>query len=236
MNNEGLTAKQYFLQMFDSDEKRFREITRLDAHEMIEYDKLLAHLKLVHDENEQDKYDTNEKGKALEDIVSFLLEHSSIFKLHRNIRSSTNEIDQLLILNSKGLGFQKAGLLNLYGEHFLSECKNYQEKIGVTWIGKFFSLLQVTNARIGLLFSYHGLAGRHAWHSSLGLVKKFFLLKERMEDRTYILDFNIKDFDKIAQGHGLLELIDAKIKALKFDTDFSRYISKHPAEEDQISN
>ncbi|MBP2257496.1 acetylglutamate semialdehyde dehydrogenase [Virgibacillus alimentarius] len=227
-NKPGYTPKELLLQVFDTNEKRYKEITRLDEKEMSQYKEYLARFNETHDES--NNFSTVEKGKSLESLVGFLLARSAVFEVHQNLRNSTNEIDQLLILNSKGNYFKNEGLLNLPGEHFLSECKNYQGKIGVTWIGKLYSLIESTNSQIGLIFSYHGITG-DGWKDATGLVKKLYLRREDINKKVYILDFNIKDFNSILDGHSILELIDAKVKSLKFDTDLSRFIEKHPAEE-----
>lgn len=68
---------------------------------------------------------------------------------------------------------------------------------------------------------------------AVGLTKKIFLLKEKIEDRSYIIDINITDFRLIKQGHSLLELIDSKMKALRTDTNFEKFLQlKHPALEE----
>lgn len=227
MSNPGYTPKELLLQMFDTKEKQYQEITRLDEKEKQEYDQLLERLKSIHEESST--ADTAEKGKALEELVGFLLKSTAIFDVHQNLRNSTNEIDQLLVLNSKGRFFEKDGLVNLPGNHFLSECKNYQGKIGVTWIGKLYSLMESTSTQIGLLFSYHGITGV-GWRDASGLIKKLNLRREDIEKRISILEFNIVDFTAIQEGKNILELLDAKISALKFDTNLSRFIDKHPAE------
>jgi hypothetical protein len=244
MNDPGFSLKKYLHEILDTEEKRNREITRLDEEEMVEYKRLLKHLEQIHDktktdsdkkkktkatDKQDDEYNTYEIGKALENLVSYLLEKSGIFEIYENIRSSTNEIDQLLMLNFRGKMLKE--FIDLPVDQFLSECKNYQGKISVTWVGKFFSLLQTNQTKIGLLFSYHGLAGS-GWSSAVGLVKKLFLLKEKLDERTYIIDINIADFSEIAKGHSLLEIVHAKMKALKLDTKFTHFITKHPAEEE----
>ena len=63
-----------------------------------------------------------------------------------------------------------------------------------------------------------------------GLIKKFYLHKEHQNERYCILDFNIKDFKKIAKGENMLQLMSEKLLSLQLDTDYSTYLSKHPAE------
>ncbi|QOT12971.1 acetylglutamate semialdehyde dehydrogenase [Paenibacillus sp. JNUCC32] len=225
MGDVGLSIKEYFLSQYADEKTRFREITRLDEKDEHEYKVLLEKLIKLHEGS--GKATTGEKGKALEHLVTFLLEKSSIFNVYENIRNTTNEIDQLLELNHIGRDLKK--FITLPGEMFLSECKNYNKKIGVTWVGKFFTLLASNQSKIGLLFSYYGLAGSN-WSSASGLTRKLFLLREKLEDRTHIIDINIKDFKAIEQGKSLLEIIDAKMKALRIQTNFDKFLKeKHPA-------
>jgi hypothetical protein len=224
---QAFTLKEYLLAKMDEEEEVFRIITSLDENEKIEYERLLQELENTHT---SEGVSTKEKGESLEKIVRFLLEKSAVFNVHKNIRTSSNEIDQLIILNAKGRKFREQGLLDFKYDVFLSECKNYHGKISVTWVGKFYSLMNYTGTKLGLLFSYHGLTGR-GWEDAVGLTKKIYLSKERLEDKIHILEFNKEDFEKIKQGNSLLELISAKIIALRTDTSFEHYISQHPAEE-----
>ncbi|WP_315793171.1 nuclease-related domain-containing protein [Paenibacillus sp. BIC5C1] len=226
MSSDGFTLKEYILNQFAEEKDKFREITRLDDKDRQSYSDLLAKLIDLHEGSQSDA-STEVKGKALENLVAFLLEKSSVFEVYENLRNSTNEIDQLVELNHIGKRLRE--FINLPGDIFLSECKNYNKKIGVTWVGKLYTLLADNHSKIGILFSYHGLAGS-GWASSVGLTKKIFLMKEKLEEKTYIIDICKSDFEKIEQGHSLLELIESKMKALRLQTNFERFLSeKHPA-------
>lgn len=198
----------------------------MDEKDQHEYRQLLQILTELH-EGSRKAANTLEKGKALENLVKFLLIKSSVFEVYENIRNTTNEIDELLVLNRLGKKFKE--FMTLPGELYLSECKNYNKKIDVTWVGKFFTLLASNSSKIGILFSYHGLTGKD-WNDAVGLTRKLFLLKEELKDRTYIIDINKDDFKKIEQGQSLLELIDSKMKALQLQTNFEIFLNqKHPA-------
>lgn len=225
-NDAGISAKEYYLKCLQEKEKVFKEITRLSAEEKDAYMEMLSHLKEVN--KNRKSYSNKIIGKALEDIVSFILKKSSVFEVKENIHTSSNEVDQLVLLNSTGKAFRNDGYLDVRGDYFLSECKNYEQKIGVTWPGKFYSLLNVQACKLGVLFSYKGLTGT-GWNAATGLIKKLFLTKEKAEDRIYIIEFNVNDFEKIANGVSFLEILDAKMNELKTDTNFSHYITDHPA-------
>lgn len=217
-----------------SDKLRYEKICQLDESQKITYKKFLEKFKQLH--NTSAKFaDTpknlhNLKGTALEDLVSYLLTISGgIFHVDRNLRTSTNEIDQIVSLSPKGKILLGHHLINDKLENFLGECKNYDKSISVTYVGKFCSLLLTNHIKIGILFSYYGSSG-NGWNNGAGLIKKFYLHKEKLEDRYCIIDFSIKEFDAILSGENLLQIIDKQLKSLQFDTDYSRYLSKHPAE------
>lgn len=62
------------------------------------------------------------------------------------------------------------------------------------------------------------------------MVKKFYLHKEKDEDRYCIIDFSKDDFIAVDKGENFLQIIEDKLRALRFDTSYTQYLSKHPAE------
>ena len=47
----------------------------------------------------------------------------------------------------------------------------------------------------------------------------------------YVIDFNIDDFDKIADGISFLDILSSKVESLEIDTKYEHFISKHPAQQ-----
>ncbi len=233
MSSVGFNADEYF-KSIENKKRAFQFLTKMTSDDLEDYKRLLSNFEELNkktktqkaaQENGSSSYD---KGKSLEELVTFLLEKTGLFEVHTNIRTHTNEIDQLLELSFQGQHFLEH--LPFKDPYYLSECKNYNKKIDVTWVGKFYSLLNTSRTRYGIIFSYHGLTGEN-WGYATGLTKKIFLLKEKVEERFFILDFNITDFKKIAEGVTFLQLLESKIKSLIFDTDFEQFLKeKHPAE------
>lgn len=63
------------------------------------------------------------------------------------------------------------------------------------------------------------------------------MLREKEEDKTYILDFNIIDFKAILDGESLFQILDNKCKELKLGIDdIKKYITQHPNENKVKSN
>lgn len=119
----------------------------------------------------------NLKGEALENLVSYLLTISgNIFNVDRNLRTSTNEIDQIVTLTPQGKVLLTYHLIDPKLDTFLGECKNYDKAVSVTYIGKFCSLLLTNNIKIGILFSYYGTSGT-GWSNGAGLIKNFISIR-----------------------------------------------------------
>ncbi|NCT39912.1 acetylglutamate semialdehyde dehydrogenase [Bacillus sp. EB93] len=219
IEGKGYHLKEYILAFADEKINDVAQILTFTGEEQKEYIKLLETFKTTN----SSRSSTKEKGKALEEIVQYILDKSAVFEVYSNVRTSSNEIDILARLNAKGKYFKGQGLLDFH-DSFLSECKNYNKKVDVTWVGKFYSLVKYTKNNLGILFSYKGLSG-DKWHNAVGLTKKLYLLEE---DERYIIDFNYNDFKKLSEGKSFIELITEKIFNLKNDTSIYRFISEHP--------
>ncbi len=177
---------------------------------------------------EKKQYKTEEKGKKLEELISILFEgYEGLIEVIRNCRTSSNEIDLLLDWSEKA---RRANLNSAYTcieNGFLCECKNYGKKVSVTYIGKFFSLLCVSNVKLGIMIAWEGVSGgSSSWNYGTGLIKKIALKKD-----IYILVIDKDDLKKIYNGKtNIFSLIYEKHKALQYNIDYSKYICKHNAE------
>lgn len=124
------------------------------------------------------------KGKSLEELAAYLLKMSGdLFVVKQNIRTTTNEIDQIFIPTQRAKTLIANGIIDKHYELFLGECKNYNKSVDVTYVGKFCSLLLTNQIKFGLLFSYHGISGSR-WSNASGLIKKFYLHKEKVKTDT----------------------------------------------------
>ena len=173
---------------------------------------------------------TKDKGAALENLVNYLLQCSGdLFEVYNDVRTNTNEIDQIIKLKVKGRMLRSLGVLDERYDEFICECKNYKNRVGVTYVGKFCSLMNSCNIKFGVLFSYRGVTGS-GWKDSSGLIKKIYMKSNVNENPTTIIYFNIEDFKSIRDGNNFLDIIETKIMKLKYDTNFETLIQPHPAE------
>lgn len=169
-----------------------------------------------------------EKGKKLEELLAILFQKSvdSLLDVYKNCRTSTNEIDLLIRWTEKARlsGIQAA--FPCFGESFLCECKNYNGAVKVTYVGKFSSLMSVTNSNFGIMISWDGVTGRGKWSDSQGLIKKIALKENR-----YIIVLDKFDLKKIYdKKESVFSIIYDKYTALKNEIDYNQYIEKHEAE------
>lgn len=177
---------------------------------------------------------TRKKGQILELLLKSMFKYTGeLFDTYENLGTSTNEIDLFLRVSDSAKIFL-GNIIDIRYKNLLCECKNYQNTIGVTYIGKFYSLASVSQKNIAILVSWHGIGGE-GWNDGVGLVKKIYMLKERKEDKIYILDFNKHDFEKVLLGESIISILDEKCTELELDVSFEQYFEKHP-NQDELEN
>lgn len=225
MNNNGLTLSELLEVMT----LRNSSILQLSSESFDKFAKL-------YDQLTSQNFSVHEKGKILEDLINvlFLEGYPLFFEVRRNCRTSSNEID--LQINWS----ETAETTNLvprgieWGESFLCECKNYEGKAGVTYIGKFYSLMCYTKTRLGIFISWNGITGKpNSWNDASGLIKKLALGDDR-----YIIVISKNDLERIRNKKtNIFTLIKDKYRALKNDIDYSKFIQdngKHEIETKKI--
>lgn len=157
--------------------------------------------------------DNKDKGEALENLASFLLSKLGVYRVARNQKTSTNEMDVVLV---KDLTLSVFGG-DLFPPYVICECKNYASSVSVTYVGKFYSLLKVSGVKLGLIISNEKISGRSKWEAGKGLCRKVAL-----RDDTWIINISYDDLKAIDEKNiSLLQLIRDKISDIKLDTTIS---------------
>lgn len=164
---------------------------------------------------------TKEKGDALEDLTKFLFSSLKFFETLPNLHTSSNEIDFICNLNKQGLTALKQGYLEFHTD-FLIECKNYNNNVNVTHVGKFAALLNIQTKKFGIIVSKKRITGAN-WSGALGFTKKFFL-----KNNILIINFTLEDF-KLLNKHSFFEIIHNKKQEIINDVDLTKYLQDHPA-------
>lgn len=146
---------------------------------------------------------TKTKGDVLEEIVKITTIDTNVFSLFANITNGTNEYD-IIITPSELARISFNSYPDIIFQPIICECKNYQTKVDVTWIGKLYMLLSTSKIKIGIIFSYEGLTGSE-WNGAKGLIKKIFL-----KDEIAIINISKTDLDEIYKGEVLYNIIEKK--------------------------
>ena len=46
----------------------------------------------------------------------------------------------------------------------------------------------------------------------------------------YIIDFNLNEFKRLGAGESFINIIKEKVQSIETDTDFEKYLTRHPAQ------
>lgn len=171
---------------------------------------------------EEDNYENEkERGQALETLIRLFFEYSSpnLLTLKPGVRTSSNEIDILIILKQNGIDLNINKKLGFSNNEFLIEAKNYNKKVDVTWVGKFAHLMNSHNIEYGIIFSKHELTGikneKLTWTSAAGLTKKFYLKNSKL-----ILNLTLNDLKKVLfENKDFLNILNEKKINIQLDTE-----------------
>lgn len=224
-SNDNLNVKDFW-DMIDNKEQIFQDVTKWSEETKKDFALMLKKLKDNNFSNAQ------KKGAYLEEIVSFIIEHSFFLKIYRNVHTGTNEIDEVIEVSDRGkIALQTLNLpleiLGIDSNIFIGECKNYADRLNVTYVGKFYSLLVNTNTPLGIIFTPNGLTGNESeYKDAHGLVKVLHIIeKAKNNNDLYILTFTLDDFDKLLDGYTLFDLIKSKKNALKLSSNYESFLS-----------
>ncbi len=150
-----------------------------------------------------------EKGRAFEKLIQILLRDMPVYSVACNRRTSTHEIDMVLLKKTNYAYLSD----EIYQNRILCECKNYQNRIPATFVGKFATLMRVSNCKTGVMFSPHGLTGKTKWNDGNGLCRKIALA-----DKAFIVPIDMQDINDIAQRNiPLWEIVRLKQEKLCLD-------------------
>lgn len=238
----GLDLRAYLDQVVKDDLSKYEGFITWTDGDKTEFKGLLDDLKKPFDrENET----TKDKGDRLERLVEFIIRKTYFFEIYKNVHTETNEIDEVIVLSDRGrqalTTFKLSrDLIPIDRDLFLGECKNFKSNLGVTYVGKFYSLMTVTGITLGIIFTQKGLTGdSEGYKDAYGLTKVLRMVENsRNEGKDfYILTFTMEDYEKMLNGKTFFDLIKAKKLEMQLASDYMAFIedNRHEAE-DEIKN
>ena len=228
---ENYDIKRYLKEIIQDSIKVFHELTSWTDKDKKEYSLLLKELKEPFDKQISTP---KEKGDRLENLVAFIIKKSYFFEIYRNVHTGTNEIDEVITLSEAGKQALSTynisrDLLEIDADIILGECKNYKSTLGVTYVGKFYSLLVSTDVSFGIIFTQKGLSGNeNEYHDSYGLTKVLRIVEKYQNHRNLtILTFTLDDYEKMEKGISFFELVKSKKLALQLSSDYDYFIREY---------
>lgn len=162
------------------------------------------------------------KGQMLENLIIKILRSTKIFKCIHNGHTTSNEFDVLVVLNYQGRNLRDKEIIPKWiPDSFLIECKNYKNDVGVSYVGKFYSLIDVSNCELGIFLSRTGVSGRDKsyWDDAVAFIKKINLKYSESNKKRILLDLNLDDIKKVLSEFNIVEIIENR--KIEIDTDIT---------------
>lgn len=115
---------------------------------------------------------SGEVGGALEVLAAYLFQLVPGWVPRRNLLNLMKgyELD-LVVRNQATAGSLHSDLL---GRHFLVECKNWMEPVGVEQVGFFLHKMRLTHSRFGVILARRGITGARDRSAATDLVRQTF--------------------------------------------------------------
>lgn len=229
--SENFNLKQYMQDVVQSQVDKFNNLIRWGENEKNEFQSLLNELEKPFDKTLETIKD---KGDKLERVVEFIIKKSYFYDVYKNVHTETNEIDEVIVLSQKGKqAFTSFGLsrelLPIELDMFLGECKNYKKGLGVTYVGKFYSLLVATDITFGIIFTQEGLSGKPEEYKDANGLTKILRLIEKYEHgrELYIITFTKEDYHLLLEGYTFFDLIKAKKIELQMASSYHNFLQEN---------
>ncbi len=232
----GLDLRSYLDQIVQEPIDKFKGFITWTDKDKEEFRILLDELKKPFD---RDTETTKEKGDRLEKLVEFIIQKTYFFEIYKNVHTETNEIDEVITLSDRGKQAIQSfnlsrDLIPIKQDLFLGECKNYKSNLGVTYVGKFYSLLSVTGIPFGIVFTQKGLTGdSEGYKDAYGLTKVLRMVESSKGKDFFIITFTMEDYERMLEGTTFFDLVKAKKMEMQLASDYTTFLAdnKHEAEE-----
>ena len=154
---------------------------------------------------------SQEKGKRLEYLASYLLLTLPGVRIVPNVRSPDSETD-LVVIQEGGTG---SYLVDALGRAFIVECKNWDGPVGTAEVNHFAAKIRFHRCHCGVLFARNGLTGKknRSGIADAGLTRARWFL----QDGCSVLVVDKGDVESLAEGTASIgELLLKKHEDLRF--------------------
>lgn len=148
------------------------------------------------------------QGRILELLMAYVFRTIPGFRVAMRQLGNAGEID-VLVANSGAPGKP----LRWFGDYFLVECKDEDEKVSEKEFGHFLSKMNLTKTKQGAIVSRNGLSGAPRYRYASRDQKLAYA-----EMGAIILDIRVTDLANLRNFGDFLTLLQIKYEQLRFGT------------------
>ena len=235
VETDNYTPEEYLKRIIGDTQKQFRTLITWSENQRQEF-------KILVDDLDEPGATTKETGDKLERVIRFIIENSYFYEIYDNVRTETNEIDEVIVLSEKGkIALSKLGIsrdvLEISEDIFLGECKNYSRPLNVTYVGKFYSLMTIAGVSFGIIFTQLGLTGdSQGFRDASGLTKVLRMMEQAKhpEQDFNIITFVNEDYQKMISGTSFYDIVKAKKIELQVASNYEQFIRDNSHENEGV--
>ncbi len=136
---------------------------------------------------------TKLKGDALEDLASYLFLLIPAWVPRRNVLDVNQGFETDIIVSN--LNPESNLTADLLGRHFLVECKNWGDPVGVSDVGYFLHRMRLTHCNFGVIFAKDNISGGEKETAARSLIRRAF-----HEDGNTCIVLDRSDLEALAKG------------------------------------
>jgi hypothetical protein len=152
-----------------------------------------------------------EKGKRLEDLATYLFLLIPGLVPRRNLFGLAQTFETDVVV--RNLNVSSNVVSDLMGRHFLVECKNWEDPVGVKDVGYYLYRIRLTHAHFGIIFAKNGITGKEDQeNAAYSLIRKAF-----HEDGSICVVMDNESLLRLANGElSLWSLLLEQIERIRF--------------------
>lgn len=163
------------------------------------------------DKANSDALTTKEKGDRLEDLATYLFLLMPGLVPRRNVLEETLAFETDIVI--RNLNVSSNVVSDLLDRHFLVECKNWENPVGVQYIGYFLYRIRLTHAHFGVIFAKTGITGDEDQEkAAYSLIRKAF-----HEDGSICIVIDNDSLTRLCNGElSLWSMLLERIERIRF--------------------
>ena len=158
-----------------------------------------------------------EKGRALEDVATYLTLLIPGWIPRRNVKTVYNEFESDIIVSNL---IQSGNLdAEIFGRSFLIECKNWSKPVGVPEVGYFLYRMRLTHTTFGILFAKNGVTGGKDNDEDQDKVRNAadsLIQRAFNEDGNICIVITESDLEELNEGKSYWAMIVEKARTVQF--------------------